>query len=208
MLCQLVTVKSRLILDPVDTSLDALLTNAIAAVSARFDLECRRTLARTVNATHEFSADETELLPPCYPIEAVAKFETKTSEADGWVEVQPAPGFLLRRAGVISLSTPLSAFQSFSFLAFPALGRVTYTGGYVLPGEPDPEPSPAGPPPVRLPPDLEQAAVEQVAYWFQNRDRLGVMRQWPKGGTCEQFADLDLLPDVRAVLAAHQRLAL
>jgi hypothetical protein len=200
MLCQLATVKTRLVLELADPAFDALLASAIAAVSVRFDLETRRTLGRTVDATHEFSAEDTEILPPCYPIEAVAKFETKVCEAGGWVEVGPAPDFLLRRACVISLVAPLNPR--------PALARLTYTGGYVLPGEPDPQPSTDGSPPVRLPADLEQAAVEQVAFWFQNRDRLGVLRQWPKGGTYEQFADLDLLPSVRAVLAAYERMVL
>ncbi|HEV2393550.1 MAG TPA: hypothetical protein VG146_14455 [Verrucomicrobiae bacterium] len=51
-----------------------------------------------------------------------------------------------------------------------------------------------------LPDDLERAAVEQVVCWFQNRDRVGIIREWPKGGTYLQLADLDLLPNVRAVL--------
>ena len=48
--------------------------------------------------------------------------------------------------------------------------------------------------------------MEQVAYWYQNRDWLGVLRQWPKGGTYQQFADVDLLPNVRAVLGKYQRI--
>ena len=32
-----------------------------------------------------------------------------------------------------------------------------------------------------------------------------ITRLWPKGGTYEQFADIDLLPGVRAVLALHRR---
>jgi len=46
-------------------------------------------------------------------------------------------------------------------------------GGYVLPGT---TPS-AGQ--TALPDDLEQAAVEQVAYWFRNRDNTGLLRSWP-----------------------------
>jgi len=40
---------------------------------------------------------------------------------------------------------------------------VTYTAGYVLPGD-----TPAAGQ-TALPDDLEQAAVEQVAYWFQKQ---------------------------------------
>ncbi len=50
MLCQLSTVKARLALLDTDTTYDALLTSAIQAVSARFEKETNRTLARTENA--------------------------------------------------------------------------------------------------------------------------------------------------------------
>ena len=56
-----------------------------------------------------------------------------------------------------------------------------------------------------LPKDLEQAAVEQVAFWYQNRDRLGLLRIWEYHGTYRQFADLDLLQSVRAVLFQYTR---
>jgi hypothetical protein len=105
MLTQLPTVKSRLSL--LDTTYDALLTAAIKAVSARFDNETNRTLARTENAIHEFDPTDTEILPPCYPIETVSKFETKTSETTGWQEIQPAPDYLIRKSCIISLPSPL-----------------------------------------------------------------------------------------------------
>jgi hypothetical protein len=66
--------------------LTRLLTNAIKAISARFDKECNRSLERTVNATEEFSAHELELPLPRFPIEAVTKFELKEKETTGWVE--------------------------------------------------------------------------------------------------------------------------
>ena len=191
MLTQLTTLKTRLAI--ADTQYDDLLTNAIRAVSARFDHECRRTLARTVNATQEFDAADTEFCVACYPIETVAKFELKTSETQGWLE-QPAPDYLIRHSCIISLPAPLT-----TLLAPRPLCRVTYTGGYVLPGVvPD-----AGQ--TALPADLEQAAVEQIVFWFANRDRVGVIREWPKGGLYQQFADIDLVPSVRAVLAKYAR---
>ena len=60
MLTQLTTVKSRLALTVTDY--DVILTNAIKAISARFDKETNRTLARTTTATHEFHAADTEIL--------------------------------------------------------------------------------------------------------------------------------------------------
>ena len=193
MLTQLSTVKSRLALTVTDY--DDLLTAAIKAVSARFDKECHRTLARTTSATHEFEVDETEVLPPCYPIESVTKFELKFNETDGWSE-QTGIQYLIRRQCVISLSNainyPPSTINS-------PIARVTYTGGYVLPGDTP------GAGQTALPDDLEQAAVEQVAYWFRNREKTGLLRSWPHGGVYESFLQSDLLLEVRAVLKKYER---
>ena len=199
MLAQLSTVKARLAIADIDTTSDALLTSAIKGVSARFDRECNRTFARTENATCEFEAAATEVAVACYPIEAVTKWECKTSESEGWLE-QPAPLYVIRSSCVLSLRSP--------FILDPlpfSLVRLTYTGGYVLPGAPDPQPATPSAQPVRLPDDLEQAAVEQVAWWFQNRDRLGLTRIWEYHATYRQFADLDLLSGTRAVLSRYRR---
>src|SRR6266705_1296186 len=197
MLTQLSTVKCRLALTVTDY--DDLLTNAIRAVSARFDKQCNRTLARTTSATHEFEVDETEVSPPCYPIECVTKFELKSNETDGWSE-QTGVQYLIRRKCVISLSVPLNSQPS--TLNSPALARVTLTGGYFLPGT---TPS-AGQ--TALPDDLEQAAVEQVAYWFRNRDTTGLVRSWPHDGTYQAFLQSDLLLEVRSVLKKYERWSL
>src|SRR5437867_2473497 len=193
MLTQLSTLKLRLALDEFNVQYDTLLTNAITAISTRFDHECNRTLARTVDATHEFPADDLEILPPLYPIESVTKFELKENETDGWIE-QTDVEFLIRQRCIISLNNPLSTIHH-----SPLQARVTYTGGYVLPGT---TPS-AGQTP--LPADLEQAAVEQVASWFQNRDKLGLVRIWLHQGTYEQFMQLEFLPSVTATLKKYER---
>jgi hypothetical protein len=193
MLAQLSTVKARLSLAPADPTYDALLTSAIAAVSSRFDRETNRTLARTVNATHEFNPLDTNLLVPCYPIESVQKFELKTDESQGWLE-QTNVNFLIRHSCIISLSSGLCLLSSVLSLA-----RVTYTGGYVLPGST--LPAPCSP----LPPDLENAALEQVAFWFQTRDYLGLKTYWPSGGIYLQFTQEPLLPAVAATLKQYER---
>ena len=191
MLTQLSTVKSRLALSVTDY--DDLLINAIKAVSARFDQETNRTLARNVAMTHEFDANDTEILPLCYPVEAVTKFELKANETDGWVE-QTGVQYLIRRQCVVSLSSPLSTPHSALCLA-----RIQYAGGYVLPGT-----SP-GAGQTALPDDLEQAAVEQISYWFRNRDKTGLIRSWPHDGTYDAFLQSDLLLEVRAVLKKYER---
>ena len=54
MLTQLTTVKSRLGLEQFDPTDDALLTNIIKHVSARFAAECNRTFDYAAGATYEF----------------------------------------------------------------------------------------------------------------------------------------------------------
>jgi hypothetical protein len=190
MLTQLSKVRARLGLTELEVQWDALLTAAIKAVSGRFDRHCNRTFARTVNATFEFSLRERELLVPCYPIESVTKFETKESESGGWVEVVGAE-HLVRGRCVISVTEGLDGGAG--------LGRVTYTGGYVLPG------ATPGAGQTALPAEIEDAAIEQVAFWFNNRDRLGLIRHWPKDGVYMVFAQLPLLRQVLDALRTHQR---
>jgi len=197
MLTQLSTVKTRLALTVTDY--DGLLANAIRAICDRFDKETNRTLARTVAVCQDFDASDTEILPRCYPVESVTKFELKSNETDGWSE-QTGVHYLIRRQCVISLSAPLNS--QLSTLNSTGLARVTYTAGYVLPGD-----TPAAGQPA-LPDDLEHAAVEQVAYWFRNRDTTGLIRSWPHDGTYQAFLQSDLLLEVRAVLKRHERLAL
>src|ERR1700704_2985222 len=107
MLTTLATVKARLGIDEFDLSSDAILTNAINAISVRFDKETNRTLARTTTATQEFSADDTEICLVCYPVESVMKFELKQNETEGWIE-QTGVEYLIRRRCVLTLHQPFS----------------------------------------------------------------------------------------------------
>jgi len=75
---------------------------------------------------------------------------------------------------------------------------VTYTGGYVLPGDTPTADQTA------LPDDLEQAAVEQVAYWFRNREKTGLIRSGPTSGIFDTFLQSDLLLEVRAILKKYE----
>jgi hypothetical protein len=196
MLTQLATVKGRLGLLESETQYDDLLTRAIEAFSARFERECNRTFGRTVGVCQEFLAGEIEIPVGCYPIETVTKFELKNSESAGWVE-QSGVDYLVRARCVISLTVPLGPLRSSGTLA-----RVTYAGGYVLPG------ATVGTGQAPLPTELENAAVEQVAFWFARRESQGVIRFWPTGGNYIQLVDTDLLPAVRAVLRRHTRFSI
>jgi hypothetical protein len=191
MLTQLSKVRDRVGLTELEVQWDGLLNNGIKAVSARFDRHCNRTLARTVNAAFEFPLRDSELLVPCYPIESVTKFETKESESGGWVE-DAGVEHLVRGRCVISVTAGLGGGAA-------GLGRVTYTGGYVLPG------SVPGPGQAALPAEIEDAAIEQVAFWFRNRDKLGLIRHWPKDGVYMVFEQLPLMRQVIDALRPHRR---
>jgi hypothetical protein len=202
MLTSLDSLKSRLNIDAIDVTADDMLTFIIEAVSARFDQETNRTLARTENGTFEFDADDLEISVPCYPVEAVTKFETKTSESEGWIEATGV-AHIIRKSCIISLSSPLS----FSLCSIPNsqssfLGRVTYTGGYVLP---DTEPSEGQ---TTLPADLEHACIEQAAFWYTRRDMVGLDTSWPKGGVLQRFSKLDLLLPVARILQTYKRVSI
>jgi len=177
---------------------DDLLNSAIKAISTRFDKETNSTLARTTGFTDEFPTDQTEVPASCFPIESVTKFELKSNETDGWSE-QTGVKYLIRRACVISLVSPFSMLLA---PGSPLLARVTYTGGYVLPGD-----TPAAGQ-TALPDDLEQAAIEQVAYWFRNREKTGLIRSWEHEGSYLVFLQSDLLLEVRAVLKKYERFLL
>jgi len=195
-LIQLTTLKARLGLADADVRDDDFLTAAIAAVTSRFDRECNRSFARSAAATFDFPADELNLVVKHYPIEEVTSFSLKTSEADGFV-VQNGIDFLINETrSIIALSSPLGTARQ--------LGRVTFAGGYVLPGAT----AEAGQ--TALPADLVQAAGEQVAYWFQNRDRLGLSSMSGQGGGMVKdrvsvVAPFDLLPIVMNTLKKYER---
>jgi hypothetical protein len=197
MLTLLPTLKARLAILPTDTQHDDLLMAVIRGITARFDRECRRTLARTVDYAQEFPIARLHIAARCYPVETVSRFEIKESEAAGWVE-QTGVEHLVRSSCLISLEVPLWYGRSGAGNR-PAAARVIYTGGYVLPGT---TPAPGQ---TALPEDLERAAIEQAVFWFQTRDIVGVVRQWPRDGSYVQFTDLDLLPSVRSTLNHHRR---
>lgn len=156
---------------------------------------CGRTFARTVDALYDFAADEAEIIPQCYPIEEVTEWAWHSIE--GAYEPVTAD-CLIRGHCVITLPGPLGA---------PGWrAGVKYTGGYVLPGDLDPTPIPDAYPPVRLPADVEHAAVEQVAAWFLQREKVGLVRHWPSGGTFSVMENAPLLAGVSSILGKYVRL--
>ena len=190
MLAQLSTVKTRCGITA--STDDAVLTNFIELATGVFNRHCNRTFARSATATDEFAADHCELNLSRPPLETVSTWELLTSQADGWV-TQTGVDYVPRTTPggcILSLAEPLGTYRQ--------RVRVTYAGGYVLPGT-----SPTGSQ-VALPDEIEHACVEQVVCWYQNRTKLGLQ----SAGEAIVFADnrqLALLPQVRAALASHVR---
>jgi hypothetical protein len=212
MLTTLPTIKSRLGLPAFETAADAVLTNFIKLVSARFELECDRRFARATEAVFDFTADACEVRADRYPIEAVAGFYLRSRETEDWLEQTGVDYVISPARAVIALAAPLGAASE------PA--RVIFTGGYVLPG------NTPGAGQTALPDELEQMAVEQVAYLYSNRNRFGlisvgggsaidILRELEllpaastpsTGSVWFKFAQVDLLPAVQAVLLKHRRM--
>jgi hypothetical protein len=192
MLTTLSTVKNRLGLSAFDVKDDVLLNNFIALMSARFENECNRLFGYKLNEVDEFHGDETELRVRRYPIDEAQpiSFARLTRASEGWQAVTDAE-YVLRKGCVISLVSRIGRWQEQC--------RVTYSGGYFLPGM---DQQSNNPPP--LPDDLQQACVEQVAYLYQNKDRLGLVNVSAEAGNIQQFHQLDLLPSVAAVLAKYE----
>jgi len=193
MLAQLSTIKTRLGIELFDTTDDVLLTNLIKHVSARFTAQCNRIFDYAANLTYDFRADDTNLIVHRPPIESVSSFYLKSTEAEGWLLQSATDYLLLPEKAVIELPQPLGASSQ--------LGRVIYTGGYVLPGA-----NPAGSQ-IPLPDDLEQCCIEQVVYWYQRRTQLGLVSITTEGSVTQQFQASDLLPQVKATLKHYERWA-
>jgi hypothetical protein len=184
MLTQLATIKTRLGLDLFDTSNDPLLTSLLAHVSARFAAECNRVFDYGAGLTYEFRADQLNIVVDHPPIQSVAQFDLKSTETEGWL-LQSSISYLLSPTRtVIELAQPLGGSRQ--------LGRVTYTGGYVLPGA-----TPSGDQ-IALPDEVELACVEQAAYWYQRRGQLGLVSVNSGPGLVQQYQKADLLPQVQA----------
>lgn len=192
-LAALATVKARLGITA--STENTLLTNLLELATGIFNRHCNRVFARSESATDEFDADHCELNLSRPPLESVSAFALKTREADGWV-TQTDVDYIARKTPggcILSLTSPLGSFRERL--------RVTYTGGYVLPG------TAVGSGQTALPDEVEHACVEQVAFWYQNRTKLGLSSASDQGvvfvGGIQQPPPL--LAHVQAALRAHVR---
>lgn len=192
MLAQVATVKTRLNISA--STEDTLLTNFVELATGLFNRHCNRTFARAAAATDDFDADLCELNLSRPPVESITSFALKSNETDGW-ETQTGVDYLLPKGAgsVLRLAAPLGSYRQHV--------RVTYAGGYVLPG------TAVGAGQTALPDEVEHACVEQVVFWYQNRTKLGLSSTNENGvvfgGEIQQPPPL--LAHVKAALRAHVR---
>lgn len=199
MITTLEHLKARLKQDSFDTTDDALLTSMILHCGDRFDAVCNRRFARDAAATFEFEADRLSVVPLRYPVESVASFHLKSNETDGWV-AQTDVEYLIRRAGEV----PCLVCFSSALGSASEVARITYAGGYVMPG------GTAGAGQTALPDGLEQAAIEQLVSWWLNKDRNGLTSLSGQGGSVAALpmsvvSPLDLLPQVHNIMRKYER---
>lgn len=192
MLTQIDTLRDRLGIT--DTEDDELLAGLLAAVSAQIGQHCARTFGRTGGATFEVEADLPEFALDPFPVESITSVALKDDETAGWV-AQTGVVWQLRGQSVIY-------FPGGPVGTSGQRLRVTFTGGYVLPGDT------VGSGQTALPADIEQAAIEQVVHWYQNRRNLGVTSVSTANGSVSLPADQVLLPIVKSLLRPHRRLIL
>ena len=183
--------KTRLGIPTEDTADDALLNGFIAHCHGRFERQTTRLFGYSATHAEEFHADHVEVVPVRFPVLGTVTFAIKSTEAEGWI-AQSNVDYLLRRECIISLAAPLGDDSQ--------VARATFAAGYDMPGDA----ATGGRP---LPDEIREAANEQCAYWYQNRNRLGVTSMSNEVGAITQFSSLDLLPAVKAVLSRYERWA-
>jgi hypothetical protein len=185
------TLRIRCGIDSADTADDALLARLIVWATGLMQARCNRTFARAEDITHEFRADELCLVLPRYPVEEITAWEVRSSSLDSWAAVTDPAHHLDQAAGIVDF--PGSPLGSRSERA-----RITFTGGYVMPG------ATAETGQTALPGELEQAALEQCLRWYRDKDRLGLTGVNSQGSVSTP-AGLVLLPDVLTTLEPYRR---
>lgn len=198
MLTTIAALKLRLGIQDSDVKDDDLMNAAIAALSSRIEDRCNRKFGYAVNVQQEFEADSMQIVVANYPINEAQPitFQYRRTAAEGWLNAQNVD-YLVNGGCIISLH---SLIGSRSMQA-----RVIYSGGYVLP---DMDPV-AGV--DALPADIENAVIEQLAFWFQNKSHLGASAVAGQGGSVSfrglaGFAkEASFLPGVQDVVDQHER---
>ena len=178
------------------TDQDAAITSIGLGVARWFEQLCDRRFDRVEGDIYLTRADRTYVVVPRYPLETVTGLDWLLIDADAWMP-SGLPYFLFPHSGLIDFAEALGTRDMQL--------RVTYTGGYWF----DQTEDGTGVLPTGaylLPGDLQYAWLEQSAFLFERRNKLG-LEKITHNGTFT-IAPADLLPHVSRILAPYRRQSL
>jgi hypothetical protein len=168
------------------------LTRTIEAVGVMFDRYADRHFERSDSAEQFFRADAREIPLLWYPVEVVSAIYVRDNARSSWT--RQTPDYELRHNCILSLSESLGGESQ--------QGRILYSGGYVAAG------TTAESWQTALPKDIELAAIDQAAFWYENKHGLRVPSAASGAKAERSGSDLNLLPHVRTILDTYRRIAL
>lgn len=183
-----------------DTSADAVLAGVIAGVSAQFEAHCSRRLFRPAAAVTEYhnggwDGQQSVVYLDYYPAVVITTVkEGLLHDYDDALTANDDYIFDDRRGRLIAASG--------CWLAGDDAVQVVYVGGYT---DPSTTPLPTGE--VYVPAEIQEAGIQQSCFNYQRRLELGLSGV-SAGGNVSAYAQDELLPGVKAMLAPYRRVLL
>ena len=177
------------------TDQDGAITLLGLGVARWFEQLCDRRFDRVEGDIYLTRSDRTYVVVPRYPLETVTGLDWLLidSNAGAWMP-SGLPYLLFPHSGLIDFAEAIGTRDMQL--------RVTYTGGYWWDQTEDNSgvlPTGAFP----LPNDLQYAWLEQAAFLFERRNKLGLEKITHNGTFA--VAPADLLPHVSRILASYRR---
>ncbi len=176
------------------TEWDAEILSIGTGVARWFEAQCDRKFSRVVDDLYLCRGDRMHVTLPRYPVEAVTLVEQLYPIGTQWTPC-PAPSLLYPQSGLLEFLVPAAPLGSQL--------RVTFTGGYWFDTSDDHSgllPTGATP----LPEDLSRAWLDQSAFLFENRSRLG-MKKYIERGSAFYLENDALVPGVVSILNGYRR---
>lgn len=172
-----------------DTDNDLLLVSIALAVSAHIEKYLRRQI-ESKERTRFFDVESRQSVfsLDAYPVSACAVYNDYDRLFSSNTVV-PSSDYS------VAAETGLLVVDKFTLTAGPQMLKVVYTGGLAA-SQQTLESSY---------PDIEQAARIQGAYWFQNRNKLGIVGEGMAGASITHYQKFELLPTVKEILQPHRR---
>ena len=182
------------------TDFDEALQTLGTGVAGQLETYCNRRFVRAPGQTMEFSADRSFLSVPTYPIEKVSALEMRSDNDEFWVDILDSMIQVDATAGLVRLLGVAGHYNERI--------RVTWDGGYWI----DETAGGTGTQPAgstRLPDELKLAWLQQCAFAWQQRDKLGIpLERSPKAQKvigASGLEQLKLLPGVEQTLDNYKR---